>query len=108
MSDQGPPGATPPPPGQQPNPQQPQLALTRHEKRTFTAQTVHLAGNAFVDCVFDGCTLVLTNAPWFSQNTQFRRCNWRIDYDVLWGAPESRSNLRRVLDLIDGALDARS
>lgn len=86
----------------------PHLHLTRHENRTFTAQTIHLAGNAFIGCVFDGCTLVLTNAPWFTQNTQFRRCNWRVEYDILWGAPDSRSNLRRVLDMIDGAPDARS
>ncbi|MFZ4644013.1 MAG: hypothetical protein ACOYMU_11775, partial [Phycisphaerales bacterium] len=57
-----------------------QIQLTRHEKRTFVAQTVHLAGNAFVDCSFDSCTLVLTNAPFvFSGQCKVQRCNWRIE-----------------------------
>jgi len=89
-----------------PPPNQAQLQLTRFENRTFSAQTVHLGGSAFVGCTFEGCTLVLTNTPFVSQNCKFVRCNWRVEYDVLWGAPETRSALRRVLDLIDGAPDA--
>ena len=89
-----------------PNPQQPQLQLTRFENRTFTGQTVFLGGSAFLNCTFDGCTMILTNTPWVSQGCKFARCNWRVEYDILWGAPESRSHLRRVLDLIDGAPDA--
>jgi hypothetical protein len=85
---------------------QPQGNLTRHEGRTFVAQTVHLGGHAYVQCMFDGCTIVVTNAPFMVHGVQFRRCNWRIEVDVLWGSPESRSNLRRLLDLIDGAPDA--
>ena len=82
------------------------IQLTRHENRTFAAQTVHLTGQAFVNCTFEGCTVVVTNGPFITQNVQFRRCNWRVEVDILWGSPESRSALRRLLDLIDGAPDA--
>ncbi|MSR29670.1 MAG: hypothetical protein EXS03_08885 [Phycisphaerales bacterium] len=79
-----------------------QVQLTRHEKRTFVAQTVHLAGNAFVDCTFDGCTLVLTNAPFvFSGQCKVQRCNWRVEFDVLWGVPGTRAQLRQILDSME-------
>lgn len=90
---------------QQPQPSTP-FPLTRHENRTFVAQTVYVAGCQFINCVFESCTIVVTNGPFLTQGVQFRRCNWRIDVDILWGAPESRSNLRRLLDMIDGAPDA--
>ncbi len=83
-----------------------QVQLTRHDKRTFVAQTIHLAGNAFVDCSFDSCTLVLTNAPFiFSGQCRVQRCNWRIEYDLLWGAPAMRAQLRQVLDSMDQAVE---
>src|SRR5262245_61322354 len=91
-----------------PQPSQPSLQLTRFENRNFVGQTIHLAGNAYLNCSFDGCTLVFTGTPWVSQGCKFVRCNWRVEYDILWGAPESRSSLRRLLDLIDGAPDAAS
>ncbi|MSR45004.1 MAG: hypothetical protein EXS15_06600 [Phycisphaerales bacterium] len=79
-----------------------QIQLTRHEKRSFVAQTIHLAGNAFVDCSFDSCTLVLTNAPFvFSGQCRVQRCNWRVEYDLLWGAPAMRVQLRQILDSMD-------
>ena len=83
-----------------------QIQLTRHEKRSFVAQTVHLAGHAFVDCSFDSCTLVLTNAPFvFSGQCKVQRCNWRIEYDLLWGAPAMRMQLRQILDSMDSVVE---
>jgi hypothetical protein len=80
------------------------VQLTRHDKRTFVAQTVHLAGHAFVDCTFDGCTLVLTNSPFaFSGQTRVMRCNWRLEFDILWGAPATRAQLRQIIDVMDSA-----
>lgn len=88
-------------------PGQTQVQLTRHEKRTFSGQTIHLAGNAFVDCIFDGCTMVLTNTPFvFSGACRLQRCNWRIEFDLLWGAPATRAQLRQILDSMDNASDA--
>jgi hypothetical protein len=34
---------------------------------------------------------------------KFENCNWRLEYDVLWGDPNTRSNIRQILDMIDGA-----
>lgn len=84
-----------------------QIQLTRHEKRSFVGQTLHLAGNAFVDCSFDSCTLVLTNSPFvFSGQCRVQRCNWRIEYDILWGAPSMRLQLRQILDSMDSPTEA--
>ncbi|MCA9286160.1 MAG: hypothetical protein KDA22_13125 [Phycisphaerales bacterium] len=83
-----------------------QLQLTKFDARTFVGQTIHLAGGAFINCTFDSCTLVLSNTPFVLQGGRFARCNWRIEYDVLWGAPETRAGLRRVLDMIDSAPEA--
>jgi len=82
------------------------LKLSIHRNRTFTSQTMHLAGHAFIDCAFESCTLVLTNGPVFTQNVRFQNCNFRLEYDILWSDPKSRSQLRQLLDLIDGAPDA--
>ena len=96
-----------PPPGKPTTPTgapSAQVQLTRHDKRTFVAQTVHLAGHAFVDCTFDGCTLVLTNSPFaFSGQTRVMRCNWRLEFDILCGAPATRAQLRQIIDVMDSA-----
>lgn len=91
----------------QPQSQQRQFQLTRFDARTFVAQTVHLAGGAFINCTFDSCTIVLSNTPFVLQGGKFARCNWRIEYDVLWGAPESRTSLRRLLDMIDSGAESQ-
>jgi len=84
----------------------PELHLSVHRNRTFTSQTMHMAGHAFIDCAFEECTLVLTNGPVYTQNVRFHNCNFRLEYDILWSDPKSRSQLRQLLDLIDGAPDA--
>ena len=88
------------------DPKRPETHFSTHRNRNFIGQTMHLAGHAFIDCAFDSCTLVLTNGPVFTQNVRFHRCNFRLEYDILWSDPKSRSQLRQLLDLIDGAPDA--
>ncbi len=82
-----------------------QYQLTPHEDETFTSQTVFLSGHAYIRCRFERCTLVVTNVPFVLAENRIAGCNWRIEYDVLWGDPQTRSNLRRLLDAIDGAMD---
>jgi len=91
----------------QPAPKPRQIQFTKFENTTFEAQTVHMAGKAFLNCVFDRCTLIVSNVPFMCQGCRITGCNWRIEYDVLWGDPHTRSSLRQLLDLIDGAPDAR-
>ena len=92
----------PPPPSPAPRPQ---IQLTKHDGVTFTGGTVHTVGHGFFNCRFVGCTLVCSNGPRRFERCTFERCNWRIEYDVLWGDPNSRSALRQLLDLVDGAAD---
>lgn len=82
-----------------------QVHLTPHQDETFVAQTVFLSGHAYTRCKFDRCTLVVTNTPFVLSQNRISGCNWRIECDILWGDPGTRSNIRRLLDVIDGALD---
>ena len=91
----------------QPQPQPRPIQFTKFDSVKFEAQTVHMAGKAFLNCTFDRCTLIVSNVPFVCQSCKIVGCNWRIEYDVLWGDPNTRSNLRQLLDLIDGAPDAR-
>jgi hypothetical protein len=96
-------GGAPQQPAQQ---QAAPIQLTRHEKRNFVGQTVHLAGSAFIDCTFDSCTLVLTGSPFvFQGQCRVQRCNWRIEYDILWGAPATRMQLRAILDQMEAVAE---
>jgi hypothetical protein len=82
-----------------------QLPLTPHQDEEFVSQTVYLSGHAFIRCKFERCTFIVTNTPFVLSQNRITGCNWRIECDILWGDPSSRSNLRRLLDVIDGALD---
>ncbi len=79
------------------------MMLTKHESEIFKSQTVMLSGHAYIECRFALCTLVLTNTPTVLNGCHFEGCNWRLEYDVLWGDPNTRRNIRQILDLIDGA-----
>jgi hypothetical protein len=79
--------------------------LTRHEDEEFVSQTIYLSGHAFIRCRFDRCTFVVTNMPFVLMHNQLAACNWHIEYDILWNDPNTRSNLRRLIDAIDGAMD---
>jgi len=91
----------------QPPPNQRQIQFTKFENATFDAQTVHMAGKAFLGCTFNRCTLIVSNVHFVCQGCHMVGCNWRVEYDVLWGDPNTRSRLRQLLDMIDGAPDAR-
>jgi hypothetical protein len=79
------------------------VLLNRHTGQTFRAQTVYLAGNGYENCAFEGCTIVVTNAPFVLNGCRMNNCNWRIEYDLLWGDPAHRQRLRELVQLIDGA-----
>lgn len=81
------------------------VRLTKHENATFLDQTVYVTGHAHIQCAFERCTLVFTGQPFALKGCRFRNCNWRIEHDVLWGDPATRSCVRQLLDLIDGAPD---
>lgn len=83
------------------------VPLVLHDGERFASQVVHLTGHFYRACEFDRCTMVLTGPQYRMEGCRLVACNFRIEYDVLAGDPSTRSALRQILDLIDGALDAR-
>jgi hypothetical protein len=79
-----------------------ELNLIPHDGLKYLGQTVMLSGHSFFNCVFEGCTLLVTNVPFATKNVEFRQCNVRVEYDLLWGAPETVTALRKTLDLFSG------
>ncbi len=77
------------------------LKLTKHENRKFEAVTLYLSGSAYFNCQFLNCTLIFTNAPLALNGCHFQNCNWRIDYDILWGAPQTLATLKKLIEKID-------
>jgi hypothetical protein len=82
-------------------PAAPTIMLSKHVEETFQSQTIHLSGHGYVNCKFENCTLVVTNTPHLLSGCRFVNCNWRLEYNILWGDPMTRSNIRRLLDLVD-------
>ena len=73
------------------------MLLTKHENETFQNQTVYISGQAFIRCKFIACTLVLRDAIYHWEDSVADRCNWHIDWVLLWG---SRESLRHIKDLV--------
>lgn len=81
-----------------------ELQLIPHNGMKYSGQTVMLSGHHFANCVFEGCTLLVNNIPFSTNNVEFRQCNVHIEYDMLWGAPDSVTSLRKTIDLFTGVL----
>ena len=81
------------------------VMLTKHEGLKIDDATVYASGNAYINCTFRRCTLVVTDLPFVMQGNHFDSCNWHINCLVMWGDPKTRSKLRQILDLIDGSGD---
>lgn len=79
------------------------MLLTKHEDQTFTNQTIYISGQAFIRCKFLGCTLVLKQAVYHMEGCHFERCNWHLDWILMWGAPESIREIKALVDMIDQA-----
>ena len=79
------------------------MLITKHEGVTFQNQTVYISGQAFVKCQFHGCTLVLREGMFQLDGCQFDRCNWHVDYMLMWGNPESLRAVKSLVTLIEQA-----
>jgi hypothetical protein len=79
------------------------MLLTKHENETFRNQTVYISGQAFIGCTFVGCTLVLRETIYHLEKCTFERCNWHVDWVLLWGAPESLREIKSLVAMIEQA-----
>jgi len=79
------------------------MLLTKHEGVKFQNQTVYISGQAFVNCTFTDCTLVLRETIYYLKDCTFDRCNWHVDWVLMWGAPESIVQLKALCDRIEQA-----
>lgn len=79
------------------------MLLTKHEGETFLNQTVYISGQAFVKCTFVACTLVLRETVYHLDYCTFERCNWHVDWVLMWGSPESLREIKALVNLIETA-----
>src|SRR5206468_663886 len=79
------------------------MLLTKHEGETFQNQTVYISGQAFINCTFIACTLILRETIYHLQNCTFERCNWHVDWVLMWGSPESVREIKALVNLIEQA-----
>ncbi len=79
------------------------MLLTKHEGETFSNQTVYISGQAFIRCTFVGCTLVLRETVYHLEGCTFERCNWHVDWVLLWGSPESLREIKALVSMIEKA-----
>src|SRR5438093_10712252 len=79
------------------------MLLTKHEGETFRNQTVYISGQAFIRCTFTACTLVLRETIYHLEGCSFERCNWHVDWVLLWGSPESLREIKSLVSLMEQA-----
>jgi hypothetical protein len=79
------------------------MVLTKHEGVTFQNQTIYISGQAFVRCRFVACTLVLRETIKYLEGCSFERCNWHVDWVLMWGSPESLQEVKGLVALIERA-----
>ena len=79
------------------------MLLTKHEGETFINQTVYISGQAFIRCNFVACTLVLRETVYHMEGCSFERCNWHVDWELMWGSPESLREIKALVAMIETA-----
>lgn len=79
------------------------MLLTKHEGEQFRNQTVYISGQAFVRCTFVACTLVLRETVYHLEGCTFERCNWHVDWVLMWGSPESIREIKALVGMIEQA-----
>jgi len=79
------------------------MLLTKHEGETFHNQTVYISVQAFIRCNFIACTLVLRETVYHLEGCTFERCNWHVDWVLMWGSPESLREIKALVSMIEQA-----
>ena len=79
------------------------MLLTKFEGVNFQNQTVYISGQAFIRCTFTACTLVLRETVYHLEGCSFERCNWHVDWVLMWGSPESLREIKALVNMIEQA-----
>src|SRR3569832_2448407 len=79
------------------------MLLTKQEGETFLNQTVYISGQAFIRCNFVACTLILRETVYHLEGCTFERCNWHVDWVLMWGSPESLREIKALVNMIEQA-----
>ena len=79
------------------------MLLPKHEGEPFLHQTVYISGQAFIRCNFVACTLVLRETVYHLEGCTFERCNWHVDWVLMWGSPESLREIKALVNMIEQA-----
>src|SRR5438045_8506621 len=77
------------------------MLLTKHEGETFRNQTVYISGQAFIRCQCVACTLALRETVYQLEGCTFERCNWHVDWVLMWGSPESVREIKALVGMIE-------
>jgi hypothetical protein len=56
-----------------------------------------------VRCNFIACTLILRETVYHLEGCTFERCNWHVDWVLMWGSPESIREIKGLVSLIEEA-----
>jgi len=81
------------------------MLLTKHEGVRFENTTIYVSGQAFVNCTFIGCTMILREAAYHLDQCTFERCNWHIDRVILWGDMNPIREIKGLVSMLEQALE---
>ena len=56
--------------------------VLRRENLTYRDQVVYTAGHAFINCTFEGCTIIVREATGVLDRCTFNACVWHLDLFV--------------------------
>ena len=81
----------------------PKKLLTKHVDESYENQTIYVSGQAFIRCKFKACTLVFRESTYHLEKCVFDRCNFHIDWLVLWGDTEAIAEFKALANMLDTA-----
>ena len=81
----------------------PKKLLTKHVDESYENQTIYVSGQAFIRCKFKACTLVFRESTYHLEKCVFDRCNFHIDWLVLWGDTDAIAEFKALADMLDTA-----
>lgn len=76
-----------------------------HENVIFEDQTIHLTGNAYIDCTFRRCNFVVSGLPIVLRGCVANACVWHIDL-VFSDVKRWKAFVEQIAPMISDSLPA--